>query len=224
MSEKHTLRTFDEDLARLRRRVEDLGQGTVRQVARGVESLLTGNRGLAEKVVRGDEAMDELQREVDGLVEQVLVRQQAMAQDLREILAASRIAIHLERCADYARNAARRSMGLGRPLARRVAAHLGWIRERVVRMLVAVMQAYSDRDAASADLAWASDDEVDELYRSLLETIVDGMREDPGFAGDGAQLLLVAKGLERIGDHATDIAEEVHLMVTGRRLRARGGA
>jgi phosphate transport system protein len=216
---KHTFRPFDDDLEALRTRVLHLGRRTLEQLAVGVDCLLRHDEGLASRVIAADAEIDDEQRETDRLVAEVIARQQAMAQDLREILAAGRIASHLERCADYAMNTARRGTELARRLPAAVTADVSWMAQRADRMLRAILQAYEQRDAAQADLAWASDDEIDALYQSLLETIVKEMRQDPGLVEDGVQLLLVAKGLERFGDHATDIAEEVHLMVTGSAFR-----
>jgi phosphate transport system protein len=219
---KHTLQLFDEDLARLRALVLELGRRTVAHTAGGIDSLVRADRELAREIVERDGEMNAMQHQVDALVTIVLARQQAMAQDLREILAAGRIATHLERCADYAKGTARRGAELRLPLAAAVVAELSWMRARLVAMLEAVLAAYAERDAEKASIAWASDDDLDEMYRQLLAVVLLRMREDPACIDDGAQLLLVAKGLERIGDHATDVAEEVHLMVTGSRFdRAR---
>jgi phosphate transport system protein len=216
---KHTYRPFDRDLEALRGRVLHLGARVLEQLAEGLKSLLARDAALAASVIAADAALDEAQREIDRLVAEVITRQQAVAQDLREILAAGRIASHLERCADYALTTARRGRELDGPIPPAVVANLSWVRERADRMLRAVLEAYERRDAAQADLAWASDDEIDELYEKLFETILDGMRHAPTFVEDGGRLLLIAKGLERFGDHATDIAEEVHLMVTGSPFR-----
>jgi phosphate transport system protein len=218
MTGKHTLRAFDEDLERLRSLVLDLGRRTLGQIAGGIDSLLRGEGALAREIAVRDAELNELQRSIDTLVTVVLVRQQAVAQDLREILAAGRLAIHLERCADYAKSTARRGIGLRRPLPAAVAAQLSWMRHRLDQMLRSVLAAYEERDAEKADVAWASDDELDGLYRLLLATVLREMRETTTTLEDGAELLLIAKGLERVGDHATDIAEEIHLMVTGRRF------
>lgn len=224
MPRKHTLHAFDEDLDRLRSMVLELGRRTLAQIAGGVDSLLRADEGLAREIAARDGALNELQRDADALVRAVLVRQHAVAQDLREILAASRIASHLERCADYAKTTARRGIGLNRPLSATLVAELSWMRERLDRLLRAVLVAYEERSSEKADTAWADDDELDGLYRQMLATVLREIRESTITLDDGAQLLLVAKGLERAGDHASDIAEEVHLMVTGQRLdRVRPG-
>jgi len=149
----------------------------------------------------------------------VLARQQAMADDLREILAAGRIAAHLERMADYAKNTAKRTQVLNGKIDAEIGEQFIWMNERVVAMLRQVMGAYQERDYEAANVAWSSDIELDRMYGKLFACLLEQMRNDPASIKDATQLLFIAKGLERAGDHVTDIAEEVYLMVTGTPLQ-----
>lgn len=215
MPKKHTLESFDQDLARLRAEVISLAERAETQLENAIAALMTDDIGKAEEVIRSDEEADALLQRVNGYMTVVLARQQAVADDLREILADGRIAAHLERVADYAKNAARRMLALAEPVDAEAAKRLKWMGDRVAAMLRQVMRAYIERDASEANVAWSSDIELDRVYGDLFAHLLERMRERPAGLRDATQLLFIAKGLERAGDHVTDIAEEVYLMVTG---------
>lgn len=219
MSEKHTLNIFDEDLRLLREEVLRLAEQVSGELDRALQALLSTNHELAREVVASDTRADSLQEQINRHMTYALARQQAMAHDLREILAAGRMAAHLERIGDYAKNTAKRSQRLTRPLDAGVGAQFRWMIERVNGMLRRVMDAYLQEDAAQANIAWSSDAELDALYGKLFEHLLESMHADSGAVADGMQLLFIAKGLERSGDHITDIAEEVYFMVIGAPLQ-----
>lgn len=219
MSERHTLSIFDEDLRSLREEVLRLGEQVGGELDRALQALLTADHELARDVVASDMRADSLQEQINRHMTLVLARQQAMAHDLREILAAGRIAAHLERIGDYAKNTAKRSQRLSQPLDAEVGAQFRWMIARVNGMLRRVMEAYTQEDADQANVAWSSDAELDAMYSKLFEYLLGTMRVDGNTVADGMQLLFIAKGLERCGDHVTDIAEEVFLMVTGAPLQ-----
>jgi phosphate transport system protein len=219
MQEKHTLELFDHDLMLLRELVEGLAGQAAGELERAVQALLSNDAVLAQQVVESDLDADRLHEQVHHHMTIVLARQQAMAEDLREILAAGRIATCLERLADYAKNTARRMQVLSAQIDEDVAVQFAWMGSRVEAMLHQVMQAYRERDASEANVAWSSDAELDRVYGELFAHLLGQMRRDPGAIGDATQLLFIAKGLERAGDHVTNIAEEVYLMVTGQPLQ-----
>lgn len=219
MSDKHTLSIFDEDLRQLREEVLRLAEQVGGELERALQALLSANHDLAREVIASDIRADALQEQINRHMTYVLARQQAMAHDLREILAAGRIAAHLERIGDYAKNTAKRSQRLSRPVDAGVGAQFRWMIERVHGMLRRVMDAYIQEDAGQANVAWSSDAELDALYGKLFEHLLESMRTDSSTVADGMQLLFIAKGLERSGDHVTDIAEEVYFMVTGAPLQ-----
>jgi phosphate transport system protein len=219
MPGKHTLHIFDEDLATLRGELLKLATQVEDELRRAVEALLRGDKRLGQDVMDSDAQADALQLEVNRHTARILARQQAMAGDLREILAADRIAAHVERVGDYAKNTARRAQRLTQPLDAEIAAQLRWMGERVGAMLHRVMDAYARNDAAEANVAWTSDAELDALYGTLFEHLLKHMRIESQDVADGTQLLFIAKGMERAGDHVTDIAEEVFYMVTGTPLQ-----
>lgn len=140
---------------------------------------------------------------------------EAMADDLRAILAASRIAIHLERIGDYAKNTTNRSRHLSQPIATELVDQFQWMGKRIQSMLSQVTESYIHHNAPLANVAWADDAELDTVYANLFQHLLRTMSKETRNIADGTQLLFIAKGLERAGDHVTDIAEEVYLMVTG---------
>lgn len=219
MQEKHTLELFDLDLMLLREIVHRLADQAAEELERAMQALLENDPSLAREVVASDMDADRLHEQVHHHMTIVLARQQAMAEDLREILAAGRIATCLERLADYAKNTARRMQVLTMEVDEDVAAQFLWMGDRVGAMLNQVMRAYRERDAAEANVAWSSDAELDRVYGELFAHLLGRMQRDSSSIGDATQLLFIAKGLERAGDHVTNIAEEVYLMVTGKPLQ-----
>lgn len=219
MQKTHILGIFDKDLNLLREEVQRLAEQTKDELERAMQALLNDDRELAQEVVASDVTADQLQQKINRHMNIVLTRQHAMADDLREILAAGRIAAHLERMADYAKNTARRTQTLSRKVDEEIGAQFSWMNERVVAMLHQVMSAYQGRDHSEANVAWSSDIELDRVYGKLFAHLLLQMQQDPDLIWDAAQLLFIAKGLERAGDHVTDIAEEVYMMVTGAPLQ-----
>jgi len=219
MTKKHTLEVFDQDLDLLRNEVQHLACLTEEELERALHALLNDDRELAQNVVASDATADRLQQQINSNMHIVLARQQAMADDLREILAAGRIAAHLERMADYAKNTAKRTQVLNGKIGVEIGEQFIWMNERVIAMLRQVMSAYLERDAEAANVTWSSDIELDRMYGKLFACLLEQMRDEPASIKDATQLLFIAKGLERAGDHVTDIAEEVYLMVTGAPLQ-----
>ncbi|MEX2491551.1 MAG: phosphate signaling complex protein PhoU [Nitrospirales bacterium] len=215
MNNHHTLRIFDEDLNNLRQEIIALSTHVSEELHRAMTALLENDAALAEQVIASDRLADALQEKINTHTARTLSRQQAMADDLRAILAASRMAIHLERIGDYAKNTAKRSLRLSRPISAELAEQFQWMGKRIQLMLHQVTESYVDHNAQLANVAWADDAELDTVYVNLFHHLLRTMSQESRQIADGTQLLFIAKGLERAGDHVTDIAEEVYLMVTG---------
>jgi phosphate transport system protein len=215
MNNQHTLRIFDEDLNSLRQEIVVLSTHVSEELNRALTALVENDAALAEQVIASDRLADALQEKINIHTTRTLARQQAMADDLRAILAASRIAIHLERIGDYAKNTAKRSRRLLRPISAELAEQFQWMGKRIQSMLDQVTQSYIDHNAQLANVAWADDAELDRVYVNLFQHLLRTMSRESRHIEDGTQLLFIAKGLERAGDHVTDIAEEVYLMITG---------
>ena len=220
MPEKHTLGSFDKDLDLLRDAVQHLADLTQNEIENAMQALLSSDHDLAQAVVDNDLVIDQLQQQILLQMNIVLARQQAMAQDLREIMAAGRIAAHLERVADHAKNIARRTLELDRTVDEEIGSQLKWMNDRISSMLQQVMGAYQRRNVEESIRAWSSDDELDRVYSKLFSHLLDRMQQDTDSIKTATLLLFIAKGLEREGDHVTNIAEEIHLMVTGTPLRS----
>ncbi len=219
MTHQHTLRVFDEDLKTLNSELVNLAGQVNQALEQAIEALLTTDSALATSVINSDQQIDALQERISTHTTYTLARQQAVADDLRMILATARIAMHLERIGDYAKNTAKRSQQLNTAIDAEVAAEFRWMGERVAAMLRQVTDAYLRHDAEQANVTWSDDVELDTVYAKLFVHLLTHMNEQRADVADCTQLLFIAKGLERAGDHVTDIAEEVYLMVTGNPLR-----
>lgn len=215
MNNQHTLRIFDEDLNSLRQEIVALSNHVSEQLQRAVTALVENDATLAEQVIADDRIADTLQEKIHTHTTRTLARQQAMADDLRAILAASRIAIHLERIGDYAKNTAKRSRHLSQHNIAELIEQFQWMGTRIQSMLSQVTESYIHQNAPLANVAWADDAELDVVYANLFQHLLSAMNQESRNIEDGIQLLFIAKGLERAGDHVTDIAEEIYLMVTG---------
>lgn len=192
-----------------------MGETVMAQLERAVRALLDKDRALAEQVIAADSTVDEFQRHIDSLVLQTLSRQQPVAQDLRLILAAQRIAIDLERAGDHARSIARRALVLHGRMSSSAIAQIGWLARRVRKLLADALDAYDRRDSAKAQQVWVSDVDLDIIYADFFQNLLIEMQRDIANIVGCTHLLFVAKSLERAGDHATNIAESVSFMVSG---------
>jgi len=216
---EHIVSSFDTDLKEIGRRVVEMGGQSERLVADSVQALVKRDAELAQKVIVLDGPVDLLQREIEEKAVLTIARRQPLASDLREIVAAMRIANDLERIGDLAKNTAKRVLALTgefhpQKLVRGVE-HMSGI---VLEQLKMVLDSYASRDEAKALEVWQRDGEVDVLYTSLFRELLTYMMEDPRNISLCTHLLFCAKNIERIGDHATNVAETVHYLVTGQLL------
>ena len=218
---EHTVRAVDADLDGLAHDVAAMGDLAVAQVRASVDVFQRHDLQMAAKVVRGDDALDLQDTEIEKRAIRFIALRQPMADDLRRPIATMKMAMQLERCGDLAKNIAKR---VGRMAAAADPARV----DSVVALgglaadrLAAVINAYRQGDAQGAYSVWLKDTEIDERHDAVLAEIVAGMTADPATVGDGTHLLFIAKNLERIGDHATNIAELVHYQLTGQDLADR---
>jgi phosphate transport system protein len=218
MSE-HTAKAFDVDLQGLARMVAEMGGLAEKEIADSVDALAKNDTVLAQRVMASDAATDALQRDIEEKAILTIARRQPMAVDLREIIAALRISNDLERIGDFAKNIAKRVVALNGdfPPAKliRGVEHMA---DLVLSQLKDVLDAYAQRDVAKAVAVWKGDEGVDAMYTSLFRELLTYMMEDPRNITFCAHLLFCAKNIERMGDHATNIAETVYFMVEGRAL------
>jgi phosphate transport system protein len=217
---EHTVKSFTEQLEALASAVAQMGGLAETQFANAIEAITRRDSQLAASGVASDIRVDRLQYEVENQAVKLLALRQPMAVDLRNTLAAIKTANELERIGDLAKSMCKRAMVLNREPPIKLTQSLSRMGREVSAQLKRVLDAYADRDAEAARTVWRSDEEIDELYNSLFREVLTYMMEDPRTIGLCAHLLFVAKNIERAGDHATNIAETVHYMVTGRYLES----
>ncbi|HTA66196.1 MAG TPA: phosphate signaling complex protein PhoU [Xanthomonadaceae bacterium] len=212
---EHIVKSFDTELHRLTGEIVRMGEISVTQIEASMDVLERRDSRAAERVVHNDDAIDELEATVSHDVVKLLVMRSPVARDLREVLAALRIASDIERIGDYAANIAKRSLALNLAPPVAQARGLPGLAELACELVREVIAAYSDRDAERAIAARARDAELDTLYTGLFRELLTYMMEDPRQITSCTHLLFMAKNIERIGDHATNIAENVWFLVHG---------
>ncbi len=212
---EHIVKSFDTELHRLTGEIVRMGEIAVAQLEAAMDVLERRDSRAAERVIINDDAIDGLENAVGQDVVKLLVMRSPMARDLREVLAALRIASDIERVGDYAANLAKRSMALNLAPPVAPARGLPALAELAAELMNEVLAAYRDRDAERAIIARARDAELDTLYTGLFRELLTYMMEDPRHITSCTHLLFMAKNIERIGDHATNIAENVWFLVHG---------
>jgi phosphate transport system protein len=216
---EHIVSSYENELRDLTRKVAEMGGRAERLVADSVAALLKRDAELAERVIVQDKAVDVLQREIEEDSIAMIARRQPLATDLREIVSALRVAGDLERIGDLAKNTAKRALALdGEYRAQKQLRGVEHMSEIAIEQLKAVLDAYSNHDDARALEVWKRDGEIDAIYTSLFRELLTYMMEDPRHITLCTHLLFAAKNIERIGDHATNIAETVHYLVIGEQL------
>ena len=212
----HIVASFEAELRQLSAVIVDMGTLVGAQIERANEALRTHDTDLANTVIATDRSVDALQSRIEDLVIQIIATRHPVAIDLRETIATLKIATDLERVGDLAKNNAKRVIAISaqsRPTG--IGANLETLGERVLEQLSDVMAAFARRNKDLAQSVWMKDGEIDRLQTALFRELVTYMMEDPRSIGYCAHLLFCAKNLERIGDHATNIAEDVHFIATG---------
>jgi len=216
MSE-HTIKAFDADLQDLTRVVAEMGGLAERLVVNAIEALDKRDPALAQRVVTDDAKIDALQHEIEEKAILTIARRQPMAVDLREVVGALRLSNDLERIGDLAKNIAKRVIALNAefppPKLIRGVEHMT---DLLLSQLKAVLNAYARRSVAEAMAVWRGDEEIDAVCTSVFRELLTYMMEDPRNISFCIHLLFCAKNIERMGDHATNIAETVHYMIEGK--------
>jgi phosphate transport system protein len=220
---EHTLKAFDEDLDRLRALISEMGGLAEHAIGEAMRCLNQRDTEGAERVVRDDKKLDVLEIETERRAVQLIALRAPMASDLRDVVAALKISGVVERIGDYAKNIAKRvpmleSVGKIEPLAL-----LSEMARIATGMVHDVLDAFVERDAGAAILVCERDQAVDDFYDSIFRSLLTYMMENPQNIGQSAHLLFIAKNLERVGDHATNIAEMVYFAATGDHMADRPG-
>jgi phosphate transport system protein len=214
----HTLTAFDDDLSDLRALISRMGVLAEEAIAEAMRCLVERDLAAAKRLVAGDRNLNALQAEAERRVVQLIALRAPLADDLRDALAALKIAGVVERIGDYAKNIARRARRMPERGELEPLSLLPQMAKMASAMVHDALGAFVARDAAAAREVCKRDDALDDFYESIFRTLLTYMMESPQNIGPSTSLLFVAKNLERIGDHATNIAEMVYYAATGEPL------
>jgi phosphate transport system protein len=215
----HTAKAFDTDLQDITRKVAEMGGLVEQQIADAVQALIDRDLEMGERVIAMDPQVDALQREIEEKSILTIARRQPMAVDLREVVGAMRVCNDLERIGDHAKHLGKRVVALdGDFYPQKLIRGVEHMAELVSLQLKQVLDSYASRDLAVALTVWKSDEEIDSMCTSLFRELFTYMMEDPRNITFCMHLMFCAKDIERMGDHATNIAETVYYMIEGRQI------
>lgn len=215
MSQDHTVKAFDEDITKLRGLIAEMGGLAEVAMAEAMEALVKGNLDLAKQVIERDKRIDSLEAEIDKLAVRIIALRAPMADDLREVIAALKIAGVVERIGDYSKNIAKSADKIEQRKRFEPLTLVPAMADLARGMVHDVMTAYAARDPILAKAVVERDELVDAFYESLFRNLTSHMMENPATITSAAQLLFVARNIERIADHATNVAEMVYYAATG---------
>ncbi|PSH69080.1 phosphate transport system regulatory protein PhoU [Phyllobacterium brassicacearum] len=216
---QHTVRSYDDELKFLTHKIAEMGGHAERMVEQSITAMVNSDNALAQRVISDDLILDAGQREIDEKAITIIGKRQPMAIDLREIIGTIRISSDLERIGDLGKNIAKRVVAVT-DTRQTISVYRGLqtIAELALTQLKDVLDAYATRSVQQVNIVRERDDEIDALYTSLFRELLTYMMEDPRNISACTHLLFCAKNIERIGDHATNIAETVYYIVTGEQL------
>jgi phosphate transport system protein len=215
----HTAKAFDTDLQEITRKVAEMGGMVEQQIADAVQALVGRDLEMGERVIAMDPQIDGLQREIEEKAILTIARRQPMAVDLREVVGAMRVCNDLERIGDHAKHLGKRVVALdGDFYPQKLIRGVEHMAELVSAQLKQVLDSYASRDLTAALTVWKGDEEVDSMCTSLFRELFTYMMEDPRNITFCMHLMFCAKDIERMGDHATNIAETVYYMIEGRQI------
>ena len=213
---EHTVKSYEAELSEIDKAVSHMGGLAEHNLGSAFASLERRDPQLAQQAIETDAAIDRLEQDIEALAVDMIARRQPVADDLRHIIAAMRIARELERIGDLSKNIAKRAIAIGgEPYPRPLTAGLNHMTELAGQQLKDVLDAYALRNAEIATRVWEGDEKLDSIYNSVFRELLTYMMEDPRNIGPCTHLLFGAKNIERIGDHTTNIAETVAYYVNG---------
>ena len=221
MATGHTVKAFDEELDQLRAMIAEMGGLAEHAIAESMRVLVQRDGEGALKVIEADQRLDALEAEVERQAVQIIALRAPMADDLREVVAALKIAGVVERIGDYAKNIAKRVPLLDKVHNIEPVSLMPEMARISTEMVHDVLNAFVERDAEAAVRVVERDRAVDDFYNSIFRALLTFMMENPSNIGQSTHLLFIAKNIERVGDHATNIAEMVYFAATGEHLADR---
>ena len=214
--QQHISTAFDKDLLALNEMVQELGRLAIAQFETAIDALATQHLATLDQIISNDAKLDDLEAAIHEKAVEVIALRSPHAKDLRQVLVALKIATILERTGDYARNIANRTKVITQAGNENIpGVNIGRMGQVAQQMLHDVMRAYDQHDVDLALAVWRRDIEVDHMHTAFYKEVLASMARDPNLVGTGAHLLFIAKNIERIGDYATGIAEQVHFLVHG---------
>ncbi|MEM7423286.1 MAG: phosphate signaling complex protein PhoU [Pseudomonadota bacterium] len=212
---RHIVTAFDQDLRGISARIAEMGGLAEEQLSSAMEALRDRDSELANEVIEADRRLDAMEMALEKSALEIIALRQPMADDLREVVAALKIASTLERIGDLAKNIAKRTLILNQSEPLKVVSSVHRLGKQVQTLTAEALDAYTARDEALSVSVWKRDVEIDEMHNSIFRELITYMMEDQGTITLCSQLLFVVKNLERIGDHATFIAEMTYFVVKG---------
>jgi phosphate transport system protein len=218
MATQHIVKSYDQEITLLTRKVLEMGGLVEHQIAKAIDALVKRSVEDAAKVIEFDDQIDRMEEEIDQHAIRLLATRQPMAVDLRLITMTMKISNDLERIGDYATNIAKRCKRLAASPPIKPLYTIPRMAQITQAMVKDVLDAYVERDSDKAVAAWHRDDEVDDMYTSVFRELLTYMMEDPRNISACLDLIFAAKHLERMADHATNIAEKIHYMIHGQRI------
>jgi phosphate transport system protein len=220
MAQAHTVKSYDDDLRQLRSIIGQMGGIAEAQIIGAIDVLQRRDADGAIRLVQADKLLDSLETDAEKLAISIIARRAPLADDLREIISGLKISALLERIGDYAKNIAKRTTVLANTPPVQPQVIVPEMGKLVARMVKDVLDAYANRDVDKALAVWSQDKNVDDFYNSLFRSLLTYMFENPQQITPSTHVLFIAKNIERIGDHATNIAEIVHFNATGKMIDA----
>jgi phosphate transport system protein len=214
----HIAKAYDNDISSLKSQLAEMGGIAEEQLANAIQALARRDIALADQVISNDQKLDELERRIEEKAILTIAKRQPMALDLREIMVAIRVSSDIERIGDLAKNTAKRTHAISEALPRKLSTGLARMGQMAQAQLNQVLNAYAQRNDELGLAVWRSDEELDALYNSIFRELLTYMMEDPRNISLCTHLLFGAKNLERIGDHTTNIAENIHYLIHGKTI------
>lgn len=214
----HTVKSYEEELKNLNNNIVKMGALCEEALRKSINALITNNADEADKIIKNDEEIDKFENLIEQQVVNLIALRQPLAIDLRETVTALKISSDLERIGDLSKNIAKRSLLLSSNLSKNLIDILNTLSENVQKQLKSVIDSYLERSSSMAINVWESDEKIDNLTNQCMQASIDFLKEDPKNLQNGTHLLFVAKNLERMGDHTTNIAEQVYFLVKGEYL------
>ena len=214
----HTVKSYEEELKNLNNNIVKMGTLCEEALRKSINALITNNADEADEIIKNDEEIDKFENLIEQQVVNLIALRQPLAIDLRETVTALKISSDLERIGDLSKNIAKRSLLLSSNLSKNLIDILNTLSENVQKQLKSVIDSYLERSSSMAINVWESDEKIDNLTNQCMQTSIDFLKEDPKNLQNGTHLLFVSKNLERMGDHTTNIAEQVYFLVKGEYL------